>query len=501
MKAGISFTCIVAFLLMALISRAQMKTATAAFYKATGDNLAWVNAAGRKDLQLLAGYIARAPYLGLQLQSYRPQLLTGLLDGRPSIPATRADSMVTDQQVTATAIQFFCDVAYGWFKELPVKFNGPAYDPRRENDMSAKLAASLLADTFDGFLQETEPDSPAYDLIRDKIAFFYNQVTDTAFKEIPVRSANVDSSNLPLLLRLKQLGIQDTMPAIAKLTMLQLRLRYAQRMFNLLDDGSLRGSVMKALNVPIAVRLQALAQALNIERWLSAAKRQAAVIVNIPSGDLLMYRQDTPLVYSRVITGKKGTPTPTLCSNITDVVLFPYWMVPYKIATRELLPHIQQDISYLEANGFEVLDKSGRVADPASIKWHSLSPGYFPYVIRQNTGCDNSLGVIKLNFYSPFSVYLHDTPWKSLFMLNQRFFSHGCVRVEEAAAVARILLKDRGVVMDSLIAKGASPTGKPITFSITEPARVFILYSTAWINEQGQLRFYDDVYGVTSKSR
>ncbi|SEL40323.1 Murein L,D-transpeptidase YcbB/YkuD [Chitinophaga rupis] len=496
MKTIIRFTCFMVFLPAALSSHAQVRTATAAFYKATGNNLVWVNAAGRKNLLLLAGYIAQAPYLGLQPQSYRPQLLSGLLDGMPVIPPTGADSVLTDQQVTAIAIQFFSDVAYGWFKGPPVKFNGPAYDPRKESDISAMLAASLLTNTFDTFLRETEPDDPAYHLIKDKIAFLYNQVTDTAFKEIPVRAANVDSSNRPLLLRLKQLGIPDTMQVTGKLTVPQVRLRYAQRMFNLLDDGSLRSSVLKALNVPIAARLQALDQALNVQRWLSAAKKQAAVIVNIPSGDLVMYRQDTPLVHSRVITGKKSTPTPTLCSHITEVILFPYWMVPYKIATKELLPHIQQDIGYLEANGFEVLDKSGRAVDPFNVKWHTLSPGYFPYVIRQNTGCDNSLGIIKLNFYSPFSVYLHDTPWKSLFMLNQRFFSHGCVRVEEAAVLARILLKEQAVVIDTLITRAASPTGKPITFPLTEPAWVFILYNTAWLNEEEQLRFYDDVYGI-----
>lgn len=497
MKAIMHFTCFMVFLLMALITHAQVKTATAAFYKASGNNLAWVNTAGRKDLLLLAGYIAQAPYLGLQPQSYRPQLLSGLLDGRPAIPPNRADSVLTDQQVTAIAIQFFGDVAYGWFKGSPVKFNGPAYDPRKESDIPAKLAASLLTSTFDTFLRETEPDNPAYNLMKDKIAFLYNQATDTAFKEILVRAVNVDSSNRPLLLRLKQLGIPDSVQTIGKLTVLQIRLRYAQRMFNLLDDGSLRSSVLKALNVPIAARLQALNQALNIQRWLAAAKKQAAVVVNIPSGDLVMYRQDTSLVYSRVITGKKSTPTPTLCSHITEVILFPYWMVPYKIATKELLPHIQQDIGYLEANGFEVLDKSGRAVDPSSVKWQSLSPGYFPYVIRQNTGCDNSLGIIKLNFYSPFSVYLHDTPWKSLFMLNQRFFSHGCVRVEDAALLARILLKEQAVVIDTLITRAASPTGKPITFSLTAPAWIFILYNTAWLNEEGQLRFYDDVYGIT----
>ena len=277
---------------------------------------------------------------------------------------------------------------------------------------------------------------------------------------------------------------------------LRQRIIKAQNQFSVLDDGTLRTGFLRELNTPFGSRLNQLNILLNQIRWLYRFRDYTTVVVNIPSTDLVLYHNGNPLLYSRVITGKKGTPTPTLASRITDVVLYPYWIVPGKIATRELLPHIRRDYHYLENNQFDVLDRKGKVIAPSTINWQTLNRKNFPYVLRQNTGCDNSLGIIKLHFYSPFSVYLHDTPGKNLFMLKQRFFSHGCIRVEEAVALARLLLNDRqSAQMDSLISKGCQPDQKPVVLPAVPSAYVFILYNTAWPDKEGRIKFYEDVYG------
>ncbi|HEU4552515.1 MAG TPA: L,D-transpeptidase family protein [Chitinophaga sp.] len=107
------------------------------------------------------------------------------------------------------------------------------------------------------------------------------------------------------------------------------KLRASQQMFNLPSDGTLRPAVLKALNVPVAVRLKELNRAINEFRWLYCCQRQAPVIVvDIPSCNLLLYEQGKQVLASRVVTGKKPTPTPTLCSRVTAVILYPYWTVP-----------------------------------------------------------------------------------------------------------------------------------------------------------------------------
>jgi murein L,D-transpeptidase YcbB/YkuD len=130
----------------------------------------------------------------------------------------------------------------------------------------------------------------------------------------------------------------------------------------------------------------------------------------------------------------------------------------------------------------------------SSIKWSSLSRNYFPYVLRQSTGCDNSLGLIKLNFYNPFIVYLHDTPAKSLFDLNERYFSHGCMRLQKAEEVGHYVLKNNAIAIDTLTEKGCLKNQSPITVAATEAIPIFMLYQTAWIDSAGTVKFYKDIY-------
>jgi murein L,D-transpeptidase YcbB/YkuD len=153
-----------------------------------------------------------------------------------------------------------------------------------------------------------------------------------------------------------------------------------------------------------------------------------------------VYSQGKVNLEMRMIVGKPSTPTSTLASRVNEVILYPYWHVPYSIATKELLPIIKRNPGYIEAGNYQVLNKSGNIVDPYSINWRALSRNYFPYLIRQSTGCDNALGLLKLNFYSPFGIYLHDTPVKSLFMLNKRYFSHGCMRMEKPMELGHLVL-------------------------------------------------------------
>ena len=101
--------------------------------------------------------------------------------------------------------------------------------------------------------------------------------------------------------------------------------------------------------------------------------------------------------------------------------------------------------------------------DPYSINWKALSRTNFPYLIRQSTGCDNALGLLKLNFNNPFSVYLHDTNSRNLFKNNRRFYSHGCMRMEKPMELGHLVLKNNPTAIDTLEQKGCLRNQSPIT--------------------------------------
>lgn len=460
------------------------------FYKSNDYSFSWFEDGGR-NIDLLRSFINHCEDYGLNRNDYYPLLFA---PGKSaSIGVLLHDSISADVTYTDAAIHFLHDLLAGNRADL-LSYNGLEYKATC-HDIPGLLSRYLSANTFAYIIDELEPKDPAYLSAKRLIITFRKNMAADGFKDASVVSLNADSQNKALLKRLYQLGIiaSDTI----KLPGAELRsaIRQVQKLFGLLADGNLRTTTLAALNTPLNKRIAELQSMINCYRWLSCIRRSNHIIVvNIPSASLLLYEHDKIQLESRIIVGKPSTPTPTLSSTITEVVLYPYWNVPYKIATRELLPKFRRSAAYVEANNYQVLDMKGRVVDPAKINWRKFGPGYFPYVIRQSTGCDNALGLIKLNFYNPFSVYLHDTPGKSFFALNKRYLSHGCMRIEKAMETGRYILKDNRIAIDTLEQQGCLRNQAPIVVPASEKIPVMVLYHTAWPDSTGYVRFYEDIY-------
>ena len=233
---------------------------------------------------------------------------------------------------------------------------------------------------------------------------------------------------------------------------------------------------------------------INLERW----RRERVIsgdeylLVNIPSNVLTINRCDSVVFESKVITGKRNSPTPELSSKIDCFILFPYWHVPRKIAVNEYLPAIKIDSTFLSRNRFDILDREGNLVDPSTIAWETLNRNNFPLTIRQREGSDNSLGIVKFAFDNPYAVYLHDTNTKGLFTKNRRWFSHGCVRVQKAKELAHYLSTRDAKLEDARLTR-LLREGKRQTLLVDPAFPVHIRYFTCEV-DAGELKLYDDVY-------
>ncbi|MCF6405341.1 L,D-transpeptidase family protein [Chitinophaga filiformis] len=459
------------------------------FTVAAGQQMYWLPADCAANRQTLFNYFAQSELLGLDPHDYAYTLVQQLNAG-----IAPADSAETDKQLSLAAIAFFTDVTYGT-KAARVGYDGLKYTPTCY-DISALLHQALAENTFAQLLNRLEPTCPEYRSIKRMIAIYTQRLQDSGYHPVNVISNVVDSTNHPLIDKLYQLGYLDTVSYNIQEDSLRMKVRAAQRLFEFMEDGALRRGVIEELNIPLEKRLSELKHALNTYRWLNCIRQyQSVIVVNIPAAGLYLYQGDSLLLYSRTIVGKERTPTSPLTSRIDEIIMYPYWTVPYNIATRELLPGIKGNpVAYLDAGNYQVLDRSGKILDPTTIDWQSLSRTNFPYTIRQMNGCDNSLGIIKLNFFNPYSTYLHDTPGKSYFMFNKRYFSHGCIRVEDAIPLAKLLLPAEAQRIDSLVKMAAAPQKGPVVIPVKQKTPVFILYEVAWPDQRGDIRFYDDVY-------
>mgnify|MGYP000709329278 FL=1 len=241
--------------------------------------------------------------------------------------------------------------------------------------------------------------------------------------------------------------------------------------------------------------IQIVSKAINDYRWLHAVQQNNKIIlVNLPSTKLRVWENGKQVLHMNLIVGKPATPSGTLTSVVNQVVINPYWNVPRSIMVREMLPSIRKDIDYLNRNHLELRDLNYKKLNPKTINWYDVDTVNFPFFIRQSTGCDNSLGIIKLDFDNPYGIYLHDTPQKELFALNNRYFSHGCMRMEKPIEMAKYLLKNNSSALDSIDFENCYKNPKPINIQMNEIVNVIVWYHLIDFDDRSKIIYYRNIY-------
>ena len=151
----------------------------------------------------------------------------------------------------------------------------------------------------------------------------------------------------------------------------------------------------------------------------------------------------TLVLDSKVVVGKQGrTPTPVFIAEMNQVDFLPYWNVPISIARGEILPRLRRDPGYLERQQMEFVAADGRTVSRQVTAANLAAVAAGTMRIRQRPGGENALGKVKFTMPNSMNIYLHDTPSRSLFSQSRRDFSHGCIRVEKPAQLARYALGD-----------------------------------------------------------
>ena len=257
-------------------------------------------------------------------------------------------------------------------------------------------------------------------------------------------------------------------------------------------DGAIGPATLEALNVSVETRIDQLRINLERARWVMGGIEDDFIIVNIAGFRAYLVNESKVIWETKVQVGKTYHQTPVFRDEIAYVVMNPTWTVPYSIASKEMLPRIQSDPDYFKTRTFDVRNRAGENVDPETIDWSKLSRRNFRYTFVQRPGPRNALGRIKFIFPNKYSVYLHDTPSKSLFGRSERAFSHGCIRTQNPFDLAELLLRPKGWDRERIDAQIESQETK--TVHLAEPLPVLLLYWTTDIGPNGEQHFYKDVY-------
>ena len=228
----------------------------------------------------------------------------------------------------------------------------------------------------------------------------------------------------------------------------------------------------------------------NLERARLMPSGGRFILVDVASARLTMVEDGRVADSMKVVVGKSELKTPLIASRVMKATFNPYWNVPVDLVQHNIAPKVlSEGLSYLTDRRYEVLsswDDDAVAVDPQSIDWQAAADGKVEVRVRQLPGPENMMGEMKFTFPNGRGIYLHDTPDKSLFDKEQRLFSSGCVRLEDARRLGRWLLGREPV----------APSDNPeVSVALAEPVPVYVTYFTAR-PEDGRVAFTDDVYGL-----
>jgi len=232
-------------------------------------------------------------------------------------------------------------------------------------------------------------------------------------------------------------------------------------------------------------------------RWLPLNLSQPPVVVNLPEFRLRAFEEAGQIgLTMRVNIGDAyDFQTPVFQNSIRYLVFRPYWSVPPRILKDEVIPDIEQDRSYVRDGHMEVVNREGKVVTSGEIGdgvLKQLRAGALG--VREKPGPDNALGLLKIIFPNEHHVYLHDTPEsRDMFSSGQGALSHGCIHLERPAKLAHWLLRDKPECEQ---VEHAMKDGRDnFMVYLTRPVPILIVYATAIAEPDGDVYFFQDIYG------
>ena len=225
------------------------------------------------------------------------------------------------------------------------------------------------------------------------------------------------------------------------------------------------------------------------------------VVVNVPSAQVEAVEGGQVASRHAAVVGKPERPTPEITSKVIEINFNPYWYVPRTIIHKDLIPKGRafaargQDM--LAVYRMQAFDAAGNPLDPGQINWNGSE--VYNYNFRQLPQGENSLGFVKINFPNKDSVYLHDTPLKSLFGKAARFESSGCVRVHNVEQLVEWILRDTpGWNYDRIVSM--KHNGEQLDVKLSKPVPIYLAYITGWGTPDGVVHFGRDIYGIDGAS-
>ncbi|BDW99702.1 L,D-transpeptidase family protein [Maricaulis maris] len=461
------------------------------FYAGREGQPAWTGPVNAPLFEALREAVRGAAAHGLDPADYHLAALEAI---DPRMADQQADELATDAYLTLAA-----HLLSGRLDPVAIEPDWTA--ARRGRDLAAYLQGALSSGAIEESLEALAPAQPGYAALQGALAHYRELAEAGGWPQIDAGPTLRPGERGPRIaqLRARLVATGDVAPAEEGQDIevyddaLEAAVRLFQRRASLDSDGVVGARSLIQLNLTAADRVDQLEANLERWRWLPEDMGRRHIRVNI--ADFSLEARADGVVERRhdVIVGRLFRRTPVFTGSMSYLVVNPWWETPPSLAVRDKLPAFRADPSAVERLGFQVIDRSGAIVDPATINWAETPASGFPYRLRQAPGPLNALGEIKFMFPNPHNVYLHDTPTRGLFAQTRRDFSSGCVRVADPLALAQWVLQETPDWTPARLSQVAA-TDNETRVQLARSVPVHILYFTAVPDETTGVRFVDDIY-------
>ncbi|MEO6611483.1 MAG: L,D-transpeptidase family protein [Chitinophagaceae bacterium] len=399
----------------------------------------------------------------------------------------QAERYINQEKMTAsTRDSSILNAEFG-FTEYFIRFINSTYEKgyvkRKEQEKFIPIKKEDPLKLADSLLNKKHSDEKYYEQVNDMygnlkkhLQLYYDITKAGGWPVVPaVKTIKKGASNPAVAVIKKRLQLTQDLPGNDSSSVfndsLETAVKQFQKRHGYKQDGLITASLIKDMNVPARERLMQVLLNMDRMRWMPQKPVGNLIIVNLPEFMLHVYDGKELLFDMVVVVGKEGTSTMMFNGDLNQIYFSPYWNLPQSIIEKEINPAIARNPNYLESKNME------RVGNG----------------IRQRPGPGNALGKVKFIFPNSFNMYFHDTPSKSLFGQDKRAFSHGCIRLAEPQKMAEWLLRnDPSWNTEKIVTAMNQTTEKAV--KIKDPVPVFVIYYTAWADNDGDLNFRDDVY-------
>lgn len=484
---------------MDLHAETHLASAVADFYK-NNQNYYWLDEVGAYNARAKSALkvLSQADAYGLRPDDY--QVDAGILAYDLNDKALSREKINREIALTTAVLRYAMDAKFGTINPnlLSGYHDFPVHYGQSADVLQEVMESSILQHT----LQSLHPSNAKFNALKRELASL-REIEDDIIELDPktfIRPGQSHAELPNIVMAIKKRGSKTLLEAHSEvLDEYYGYLEYSKELVPVIKayqkeaglgpDGIVgRNTITKLAGIPSHEKAMKLALSMERLRWHPHQFGERHVFINQPEYRARYIENGKEALSMRVVVGKKSNQTNFFNDEIEHVTFNPYWGVPRSIIVNEFAPKSVSNPGYLDQRGYELRTWGGKKISSSNINWSEI--GTNPqFSVRQKPGPKNALGSLKIMFPNKHAIYMHDTPAKSLFKRQHRAYSHGCIRLHDPQAMAAAVLGKSKSHVNARIKPGKNKTEK-----LAEKVPVYVSYFTAWPQEDGTVKYFNDMY-------